>query len=316
MPTVESDIERAWRLHDPYRGRVPADVRRQLRQLKEDLDRDADATEKLLVSNRNVASRRVTDCIRRRGVARQRALREVRDRCPGAVVVGQRDSLELRWLSPHRHVLAEPRRPGERQDCIVGHVALLWSDLDGIGETLWRRWLIEAPDHATHRFLQRAPGSSLKAALFEAMTSFAGADAVTRAAAKGADVFLKAGLGAFVCDPIHGTIEGSDVKVVYARARTWLPGNDAGAVAAAAAGGGERRGQRRGDAPRPRLESRSPGAVTLQPAANRQFSGAVRLATSPILPPTCVLYRDEASGDVSEVGTNSGSGCSTLVDVT
>ena len=66
------------------------------------------------------------DCVLKRGMARQRALKLAQAALPGAQLNGSRDRLEVRWLAPRDHLIADVRHPGERQDNITCHIALLW----------------------------------------------------------------------------------------------------------------------------------------------------------------------------------------------
>jgi hypothetical protein len=91
------------------------------------------------------------------------------------------------------------------------------------GIRLASAWSLEAPDHATGRFLQRAgDNADLKSALFEAANHFHSADiaAVKPHVGRGTDVYLATTGGSFVCTVI-GARAGRK-NFLYARAATWV----------------------------------------------------------------------------------------------
>ncbi len=90
--------------------------------------------------------------------------------------------------------------------------------------TYWANFLLECPDHAAARFLQRAPHADLHAALYEAARNFTAADAqdVWQCLASGQTIYLASGPGVFACEVINGKVKDSGHPMIFARARTWL----------------------------------------------------------------------------------------------
>jgi hypothetical protein len=213
------EVEAAWRAHDPWQGRVPFEAKCRLAEFKRALTVSAQRIERHLSPH----DRLLADCIRRRGLSRQRALIALRTALPGAVVTGTKDCIEVRWLAPREHLIVDTEHPGELQSGICCHIALLWREPDG-AVTFHLNYLLETPDHAVARFLQRAPAADLQAALFEAASSFTAADEqdVSFALVKRETIYLISGPGAFAADVIAGKIKDSGKRLVFARARTWL----------------------------------------------------------------------------------------------
>jgi hypothetical protein len=213
------EVEAAWRAHDPWQGRVPFDAKCRLVDFKRALTASAQRIERHLSPH----DRLLADCIQRRGLSRQRALAALRAALPGAVVTGTKDCIEVRWLAPRSHLIIDTEHPGELQDGVCVHIALLWREPDG-AVTFHLNYLLEVPDHACARFLQRAPAADLHAALFEAASAFTAADEqdVSFALVKRETIYLISGPGCFACDVIAGRIKDSGKRLVFARARTWL----------------------------------------------------------------------------------------------
>jgi hypothetical protein len=213
------EIERAWRQHDPAQGRVSFDAKCRLHEFKRTLAASAQRIEQHLSPH----DRLLAACIKRRGLSRQRALLGLRTALPGAVVTGRRDCIEVRWLNCREHLIVDTENPGELQDGVCVHIALLYREPDGT-VTFQLNYLLEVPDHACARFLQRAPAADLQAALFAAANSFTAADRldVWQAMVSRDSIYLAAGPGAFACDVVSGRIKDSGTRLVFARARTWL----------------------------------------------------------------------------------------------
>ena len=162
--------------------------------------------------------------LRRRGVARQKALKVLRAALPGAVVIGKKDFIEIRWLAPCEHVIAAARHPRDLQDCIICNVLLAWRKPSARNAEVWAGWLTEIPDHAAARLIERAPNVDLRVCLFEAAAAFAAADAqaVLGKFNAGISIYLPAGPGAFGVEIIPGKIEKTGRDMLYARAGTWI----------------------------------------------------------------------------------------------
>jgi hypothetical protein len=153
-------------------------------------------------------------------LARQRALAHAQAALPGVQLGGSRDVFEVRFLAPRGHLISDIREPGEKQDAVVCHFALVWREPGSRAASFHSSWLAEFPDHAAARFIQNARGADLSAALFEAAGGFAGADAAA-VFERHQNFYLKAGPGVFAASLVLGQLE-SGVQVVYARPRTWL----------------------------------------------------------------------------------------------
>jgi hypothetical protein len=215
------EIERAWEQHEPRRAVVASETVRALRAFKPSIAPTADKIAALLKDN-NRLHRLVTSSVRRRGVARQRLIQSISRELPDAQVrIAQKEILEITWLKPSTHTLADPQG-GEAQDCILVCFLLAWPEERSI--SLWSQWSVEIPDHAAARFIQRAGAGGLRNALFEAGLGFMRADAsvITRHGGRGTTIYLPAGRGAFVCKVIVGKSAASGRKYVFARAGTWL----------------------------------------------------------------------------------------------
>jgi hypothetical protein len=87
--------------------------------------------------------------------------------------------LDIRYLAPHKSLISNPKRPGERQGNVIVAIALLWRERPAAPALLRSSWLIEASNHALGRFLQLAPGADLQDALFQAACAFTMADCIT-----------------------------------------------------------------------------------------------------------------------------------------
>jgi hypothetical protein len=213
-------IERAWRQHDPRQGKIPRVAQRQLKLFKRGLARHTAEITRHLFADGGLPDSVVLDCIDRRGLARQQALRRARALLDGAVINGSRDMVEIRWLAAHDDPwIQDVREPGERQANITCHVALCWRE--GPVTQFWSSWLFECADHAAGRVCQLWPKGDLAAALFEAASEFTRADANALFAKYPDVMFLPGGSGAFVANLIVGKIGGKGQQIVYARARTW-----------------------------------------------------------------------------------------------
>jgi hypothetical protein len=218
-PRKRREVEAAWRQHDPWQGRVPFEVKCRLHEFKRALSAAAQRVEDHLSPHDPL----LAACIRRRGLSRQRAVAALRAALPGAVVSGSRDCIEVRWLAPRRHLIIDTEHPGELQDGVCVHIALLWREPNG-AVTFHLNYLLEVPDHAAARFLQRAPAADLRAALFAAASAFTAADQqdVAFALVRRETIYLISGPGCFACDVIAGRIKDTGRRLVFARARTWL----------------------------------------------------------------------------------------------
>jgi len=212
--------EQSWREHDPRQAAVPWAAKQRLAAIKRTLAVQAKQIERHIYVDSNFPDRLLIDCIRKRGIARQRALKLAHAALPGAQLSATRDCLDIRWLAPRQPWLANPRTPGESQDNITVHIALLHC-LNGLPE-FWAAWLLEASDHACGRYLQYADGD-LREALFAASAAFAAAD-VEQTVRNAGSLYLPAGGGVFACDLIKGLLpQTGEVGVVtYCRSRTWL----------------------------------------------------------------------------------------------
>jgi hypothetical protein len=222
-PNKDSQIERAWLLHEPARGEIPAEVWRGLRAFKRGLLPTAAIIEGVL-KKEALAQHLIEPAIRRRGIARQKKLTELRRLLPHAnVKISFREILEVSWLSPKPAILADPQHQGEEQDCtLVCYLVAFPPTPHSV--TCHSGWAAEIPDHAAARFIQRAPKSDLREALFAAGLSFlaAAAEAVIPHVGQTASIYLPAGPGSFACTVIGArTVDGRS-SYVYARSNTWL----------------------------------------------------------------------------------------------
>jgi hypothetical protein len=116
------------------------------------------------------------------------------------------------------------------QDCVLVCFLAAWPPTTK-SVTAHSAWAAEIPDHAIGRFLQRAPTSDLRAALFEAGIAFLAADhaAIVPHIGRDTSIYLPAGPGAFAANVIGAKSPDGTKVYTYARARTWLEGNMLGA---------------------------------------------------------------------------------------
>jgi hypothetical protein len=220
--TDESILEQAWREHEPERGFVPSAVWRQLRNLKSELAPTAVVIENML-RNEDAAHRVLGQVIRRRGVARQRLLKELERALPDATLrLCDGEILELFWLSPKPHIIVDGKA-GEDQDCLLACYAVAFP-AGPKGLTLHSGWALEISDHASARLLQRSAHADLRAAAQQAALAFVAADAstVSPLIGKPTSIYLPAGSGAFAATVIGGMTQTGKAKI-YARCRTFVP---------------------------------------------------------------------------------------------
>src|ERR1700732_3554557 len=105
--TDESILEQAWREHEPERGFIPASIWRRLRSFKAEIAPTAVVIENMLRDQDLVVIEQV---IRRRGVNRQRLLKELRRALPDATLrLCDGEILELFWLSPKGPIIVDGR---------------------------------------------------------------------------------------------------------------------------------------------------------------------------------------------------------------
>lgn len=95
-----------------------------LKAIKHQLALESEAIDGMLRNNTGTPQPCVLECLRSRGVARQRALRLARAKLPGAVINNSIDLLDIRWLAPHDHLIAQPQCPEEYQSNITTHIGL------------------------------------------------------------------------------------------------------------------------------------------------------------------------------------------------
>jgi hypothetical protein len=171
----ESILERAWASHEPERGFIPSAIWRRLREIKRELAPTAVVIENML-RDQNAARRVLEPMTRRRGVHRQRLLKELRRALPAASVeISHAEILELFWLSPKGPIIVDAKS-GEGQDCLLACYAVAFPP-DAKSLTLHSGWALEISDHACARLLQRAPNDDLPAAAQQAALAFVSADA-------------------------------------------------------------------------------------------------------------------------------------------
>jgi hypothetical protein len=191
-----------------------------LKTIKLQLASEASAIERMLHNKAGTPQPFVLDCLRCRGIARRRALHNAELQLRGAIINGERDLLDIRWLAPHDHLIAQPQHRDEYQSNITTHICLIWPDTTSTF-TVWSRWLLEASTNALGRFLQFSKEVDLRGALLEAAAAYAAADCNV-VFANPTSLYLRAGHGVFVADLIKGQIENSDCSCLYVRAHTWL----------------------------------------------------------------------------------------------
>ena len=194
-----------------------------LKAIKHQQAPEAEAIERMLHSNAGAPQPCVLDCLRCRGIARQRALGNAEVRLRGAIINGERDLLDIRYLTPHDHLIAQPMHPDEYQSNITTHICLKWPDTTG-AFTVLSRWLLEASTNALGRFLQFSKGADLRSALFETAAAYVAADC-NAVFANPTSLYLRADHGVFVCDLTHSLIENSNRYCLYVRAKTWFSDN-------------------------------------------------------------------------------------------
>jgi hypothetical protein len=220
----DSEIERAWLIHEPARAEIPAEQWRKLRAFKRDIAVTAGVIEGIL-KNEKLAQSLVEPIVRKRGIGRQRKLTELRRLLPAAnVKIAYKSILEISWLSPTAPIIANPQHQGEQQDCTLICYFLAWPRT-AHSIAAHSAWAAEIPDHAAARLLQRSPRPpDLRAVLFEAGLAFlaAAADAVVPHVGTDSSVYLPAGDGAFAASIVGAKTTNGQKHFIYARAGTWL----------------------------------------------------------------------------------------------
>jgi hypothetical protein len=133
------------------------------------------------------------------------------------------------FLDPRGALLADPTGPGEEQDAVISRYGLLWvakrRQLVG-----YLAFSIEAPDHALARMLQRSAGTDIRAALHQAHHALFAADAalVSKHVDDNSTFYLPCGPGLLICEALRADTQ-SGHRFVFARARTWISTDMAGA---------------------------------------------------------------------------------------
>jgi hypothetical protein len=168
----QREIERAWRERDPrQQAMVPWPIKCRIDEFRKSLIKPAAVVEAHLAKPDVLIAPALLD---RRG-PRQAALAKLKATLKGARIDGGKDYLEIRWLEPHAHLLQDIRRRGEKQQCILVHLAICHKETFG-AVSIWQSWLTETPMHALGRLLERAPKTNLHDALFTVAKQFAAAD--------------------------------------------------------------------------------------------------------------------------------------------
>jgi hypothetical protein len=220
----QSILDRAWREHDLHRAAIPPAVWRQLRAIKRELAPTAAVIEKLLRDQDLVVIEQV---IRRRGVVRQRLLKDFRRALPAATLrLCGGGILEFFWLSPKGPIIVDGRA-GEEQDCLLACYAVAYP-AGAKGMTLHSGWALEISDHACGRYLQRAPNGDLRTAAQQAALAFVAADAkvITPLIGTSTSIYLPGRSGAFAATVIGGLTQKTGKAKIYARCRTFVPSWD------------------------------------------------------------------------------------------
>jgi hypothetical protein len=218
----QREVELAWLKHEPERNRIPETIRRRLRDFKASLETTAATIEQIL-KRETLARYFVEQLVRRHGLPRKHLLADTRRMLPDAMIrIVPKDIVDISWLSPRLPLIANPSHPGEMRNCIL--ICHLVAFPVGPKAVKMRcAWSLEVPDHASARFLQRASGADLRAALFEAGTAFIAAEAapIIPLVGRDASIYLPAGPGVFVASVI-GAQTSDGTKYIYARAGTWI----------------------------------------------------------------------------------------------
>ena len=222
---IAREVDLAWLQHEPARAEIPAELWRKLRAFKRELLPTAGIIEAVLKKEK-LARSLIEPCVKKRGIARQRKLTELRRLLPGAnVKLSFKDILEVSWLSPKPAILANPEHHGEQQDCLLVCYLVAFQPTPH-SVTCHSAWAAEIPDHAAARFCQRASASKvdLRDGLFAAGLAFLAAEAETVVPLVGQDtsIYLPAGPGAFAATVIGARTVDGTANYVYARCNTWL----------------------------------------------------------------------------------------------
>jgi hypothetical protein len=235
MSITARQIEKAWLAHQPERARIPAEAWRRLRQFKRSLAGPAASIDRGLHDDKTLDL--LGEAVRRRGMARQRVLKVVKEKFAGATVRAERDVVELHWLVPSTHLIQDIQDQGESQDCVVHYRTVIRLDILKI-VVLWSTIISEIADHSAGRLLQRFPKADLGQCLFQVGNEYLSADGdeVLTCLNTGRTAYLPGGPGLFACSIISAKGAGGKGTFLYARADVAQSGNDPHRPAPAASG--------------------------------------------------------------------------------
>ena len=201
MPAAarERDIERAWRRHEPLRGRVPFAARQATTAFREGLAGDAEKIKRTYAS----PPFRVLlhDWALKKGIGCETARQKIVRTFTPASVDDVDGSLRLLWLEP-RGPMVMLDDPRFKQDCVLVVGALVQrTTRKNVSITSFP--VLEVPDHALARLFERSPLVDAKEALIWAACAFLAADrSVVEGVRQGATLCLPTAGGLLLTEAI------------------------------------------------------------------------------------------------------------------
>jgi hypothetical protein len=213
----ERQIERAWREHEPERARVPPEARRAAQAFRERIAPGAERFNRIYLSAE--FRRTLNDWSMKGPIGRERALCKIKQLLAPAVIDVMDDALLFTWLQPHDGFVRVDH-PTFAQSGVIVAAAHISRAARGVRDVSFP--IVEIPEHALARMVQRSPAIDMPTALHEAARAFLAADAavVDMMRLGGRTVYLPAGRGLLLSFAIR--VDLVEETQTVARANTWI----------------------------------------------------------------------------------------------
>jgi hypothetical protein len=216
----ERAVEKAWRRHEPLRGKIPYQARRAAEAFRESIVGDA---ERVRLTYQSKPFRLIlADWAKAASLGRSHAIHRVAAALSPAQVDVIDGALRLMWLEAHaeRLTLIDDPRYDQPAVLIVGAL------VRRTGRSLRAANgfpCVEVSEHSLRRLYERAPQVDAKAALFEAAVCFLSADfkTVEERRLKGDTLCLRCGPGLLLSEILY-CADRQNKPRLFARANTWI----------------------------------------------------------------------------------------------